>query len=192
MYSGGVSAGNGRTDRLPYPAAYAEPIKVAATNHRDERGLFSNYGPGVDVAAPGELVLSTVPNNRYDYLSGTSMSAPHVSGIAALVRSLHPEFTVQQVDAILRNAVDPIATDKYLGLGRVNAARAVRVGTPLPTAHLSIAPVVSGQIDLSGTATSPPTNGMDSIRCRAFANFGPVASRTPAISSVGTSPMANQ
>jgi hypothetical protein len=150
-----ASAGNLRTDRLPYPAAEPGVINVAATNNRDERASFSNYGPGVTLAAPGDLVFSVFPNNRYEYLSGTSMAAPHVSGTAALVWSRHPEFTLPEIQNILRNATDPPATDYFVGSGRLNAARAVTVDIPLPVAAWDLPAVVCGQIDLRGTAAGP-------------------------------------
>lgn len=148
-----ASAGNKQTDKLSYPAAFPGVIAVAAVNSRDERPFFSNYGPRIDVAAPGESVLSTVVNNRYDFLSGTSMSAPHVSGVAALVWSIRPNFTAEAIEDVLRNAVDPTRATEYVGLGRINAARAVRVNPPLPKAALDLPSVLVGRVDLKGTAS---------------------------------------
>lgn len=154
-----AAAGNTRSDALSYPAAYPEVLTVAALDSRDERSIFSSYGPHVDLSAPGQNILSTVPDNRFEVASGTSMAAPHVAGVAALVLSRHPEFTPVQVEDILRNAVDPIQTAVYCGAGRLNAWRAVRVDVPLPTARLELPPVISGRIDLEGTASSPRFRG---------------------------------
>ncbi|MDH7502454.1 MAG: Ig-like domain-containing protein [Verrucomicrobiota bacterium] len=148
-----ASAGNKQTDKPSYPAAFPGVIAVAAVNSCDERPFFSNHGPWIDVAAPGESVLSTVVNNRYDFLSGTSMSAPHVSGVAALVWSIRPSFTAEEVEDVLRNAVDPTRAAEYIGLGRINAARAVGVNPPLPKAVLDLPSVLVGQVDLKGTAS---------------------------------------
>ncbi|RME91419.1 MAG: tandem-95 repeat protein [Verrucomicrobia bacterium] len=146
------AAGNGRTDEPFYPSALPEVVSVAATDPKDARARFSNYGDQVDLAAPGYLIYSTLPNARYDFLSGTSMAAPHVTGVAALVLSLHPELTPAQLLDILRNAVDPIRTDHPLGTGRLNALKAVQVAGPLPTARLRLPPVLSGRVDFTGTA----------------------------------------
>lgn len=147
-----AAAGNERTDIAPFPAAYEPVVAVAALNKNGARAYFSNFGAFVDLAAPGEAILSTLPNARYDLLSGTSMAAPFVTGTAALIWSLHPEFTNEQVATILRNAVDEIGTDQYVGTGRLNAAKAVAVQSPLPTAKLRLPAVIAGVVDLPGTA----------------------------------------
>ncbi|MCB1125768.1 MAG: S8 family serine peptidase, partial [Verrucomicrobiae bacterium] len=146
------AAGNGRTDDPYYPSAMEEVVSVAATNSRDQRAPFSNFGPQVDLDAPGELVLSTMPNARYELLSGTSMAAPHVTGVASLILSQHPEFTIPEVVDILRNAVDEIRPDHPLGTGRLNALKAVQVTQPLPTARLRLPETLSGLATLEGTA----------------------------------------
>ncbi|MBI4718956.1 MAG: S8 family serine peptidase [Planctomycetes bacterium] len=94
-----------------YPGAYNLPniITVAATNNDDELASFSNYGlVTVDLGAPGVRVLSSVLNSSYSYLNGTSMAAPHVTGVAALVSSFLPGWTWQQVRAQLLQTVRPI------------------------------------------------------------------------------------
>ena len=64
-------------------------ICVAASTSSDSRASFSNYGTGmVHVFAPGQTILSTVLNGAYQYLSGTSMAAPHVAGLASLMRTM--------------------------------------------------------------------------------------------------------
>jgi subtilisin family serine protease len=73
---------------------------------------FSNYGKGsVDVFAPGAQIYSTVPNNEYEYLSGTSMAAPNVAGVAAVIRSLFPKLTAVQVKKVILESGLPLTTD---------------------------------------------------------------------------------
>jgi len=148
-----ASAGNNRSGTVSYPAALPATLAVAATNAKDERASFSNFGSLVALAAPGENVYSTTPNNAYDFLSGTSMSAPHVTGVAALVLAQHPEFTNVQVEAILRNTTDPLQADQYIGSGRLNAWKALAVETPLPSVKLLLPEVIFGRISIHGTAS---------------------------------------
>ncbi|MCL5098058.1 MAG: Ig-like domain-containing protein [Candidatus Omnitrophica bacterium] len=150
-----AAAGNQRSEISDYPAAYDEVIGVAATTALDQRANFSNYGPQVALAAPGDNIYSTLPNAKYGYLSGTSMAAPQVTGVAALVLARHPEFSNVEVEDILRNAVDPIPSSQMLGSGRLNARKAVQVETPLPNARLTLPQVVFGRLDIKGTASGP-------------------------------------
>jgi subtilisin len=142
-----VAAGNESTDAAKYvPAAYPEVITVAAmaswSGRSGGRGsppagcnwhdadetfaTFSNHGPAVDLIAPGECVLSTLPGNRFVMMSGTSMATPHVSGGAALYylwenRAGRPRPTPQSVRAALvaRGSHDwRVATDPDRRAGR--------------------------------------------------------------------------
>lgn len=79
----------------------------ASTRSFDEKlvASFSNYGKRmVDIFAPGLEIYSTVPNNEYESLQGTSMAAPQVAGVAALIRSYYPELTAKQVKQIIMNS----------------------------------------------------------------------------------------
>ncbi|KHL93510.1 serine protease [Paenibacillus sp. IHB B 3415] len=117
------ASGNDNTERPGYPAAYEEVIAVAATNSTGVRASFSNYGDYIDVAAPGESIASTYPDNQYAALSGTSMASPHVAALAGLVRSLNPGLTNKEVTELLTsNAVDlgDAGHDKYYGWGQVD------------------------------------------------------------------------
>lgn len=123
------ASGNDNTERPGYPAAYEEVIAVAATNAAGERASFSNYGDYIDVAAPGESIASTYPDNQYAALSGTSMASPHVAALAGLVRSLNPALTNKEVTSLLTsNAIDlgTAGHDKYYGWGQVDIYRTLQ------------------------------------------------------------------
>lgn len=126
-----VSAGNDNSDigETPfYPAAYDNVLCVGAIRSNNRRSGFSNYGYRVDVFGPGSGILSTIPNG-YGNSNGTSMSGPIVAGLAALVKSLHPDWTPHQIAAQLRSTTLPLngvsGADKPRYFGRVNANNAL-------------------------------------------------------------------
>lgn len=82
-----AAAGNTYDGALNYPAAYSEVMSVASYNQAGVVSVFSSCNSDVEIAAPGEDVWSTFPENTYGIISGTSMAAPHVAGSAALVMS---------------------------------------------------------------------------------------------------------
>ena len=141
-----VAAGNDKVDNDTidyYPANYDvdNMIVVAATDHRDERAAFSQWGASnVDVAAPGKDIYSTVPNGKYASYSGTSMATPHVSGVAALVASQYPDATAQQIKDRLIYGSDKVhdLTDISVSDGRVNAAASLENDTIAPGAPQQI------------------------------------------------------
>ena len=130
LFAAAAGNNNSNNDIIAfYPANYAAPnvVAVAATDNRDLRAGFSNFGANtVHLGAPGVNVLSTVRNNAYAYFSGTSMATPHVSGAAALVLSVCALDTPTLI-ATLLGAVDPI--DSLNGItitgGRLNVNAAI-------------------------------------------------------------------
>ena len=139
-----AAAGNDGGDARNFsPANLPQVITVAATAPSGDLATFSNSGPKIDVAAPGVDILSLRANGTsmgaavgtdYTRASGTSMAAPHVSGVAALVLSEHPTYTNEQVRADLRVSAADLGTsgfDLTYGYGRVNAAAALTVNGPL-------------------------------------------------------------
>jgi len=122
-----------------YPAAYEDYcLAVAATDYDDLRLSWSNYGPEVDIAAPGDQIISLVPtwywgpdSLPYAYGDGTSMAAPHVSGLAALIKGLKPNLSVDDIMYIIRYSADDINStnylgeDEFIGYGRINMEKAL-------------------------------------------------------------------
>ena len=129
-----AAAGNDyglNNDVIPfYPASYDcdNIITVLSTDDEDELSVFSNYGPqSVDLGAPGSSILSCAPYNQYQYLSGTSMAAPHVSGAAGLVWTANPYLGCQEVKNILLQSVDPVPglSGLCVSQGRLNLSKAL-------------------------------------------------------------------
>jgi len=122
---------NNNNNSFPfYPASYTHSniISVAATNNRDLRYAFSNYGStSVDLGAPGEDIASTWPGNQYVYLTGTSMAGPHVAGVAGLLWAQNPAWTYTQVKDRLMTTVRTIGALSGIIVtgGVVNAAAAL-------------------------------------------------------------------
>ncbi len=123
-----AAAGNDYGGPVSFPANLPDVIAVSATDQEDNLASFSNYGEEIAVAAPGVNILSTIPGNNYDYLSGTSMATPHVSGLIALIMSEFSHYTSEQVTELLYLTADdlgPEGFDVQFGHGRINASRAM-------------------------------------------------------------------
>lgn len=137
-----ASAGNNGSDPDPsirYPARYSNTIAVGATDQNDNRRSYSAYGPEMDVVAPDGVPSTTMTGGYTSSVAGTSFSAPHVAGLAALILSVNPSLTWQQVRETIRLSADKVPgmggqnfTNQY-GYGRINALRAV--GTAYVTNH---------------------------------------------------------
>ncbi|MFN8458957.1 MAG: S8 family peptidase [Anaerolineae bacterium] len=124
-----VASGNSNT-AVSCPGAYDQAMAVGSTTDMDTRSSTSNYGPQLDIAAPGNIIYSTVPGGSYNYLSGTSMATPHVAGLAALIWSFVPGLSNSQVRSIIQNTADdlgPAGWDQEYGYGRINANCALTV-----------------------------------------------------------------
>ncbi|MFC9776745.1 S8 family peptidase [Paenibacillus chitinolyticus] len=143
-----AASGNDNTERPGYPAAYPEVFAVAATDSSNGRASFSNYGDYIDVAAPGVSIASTYPQNQYAALSGTSMACPHVTALAALLRSANPSLKNTEVMELMRQTATDIGDkgrDTSFGFGLINVDKAVE-------AALGRGPVQAG---LPGTKPAP-------------------------------------
>jgi subtilisin family serine protease len=160
-----ASAGNdgdeaGFDDKPPfYPAAYGGVLGVAATDSGDRRASFSNYGAYVDVAAPGVQIYSAVPSGGYGYLSGTSMSAPLVSGLAALLWARDPTAAPSAVAEAMVGGAEDLGDpgwDPYYGWGRIDALQAlyaVPSGTSVSSAGSAARGWDGGGVDVGGGRT---------------------------------------
>lgn len=135
-YSYGIvlvaAAGNEGYEGVTYPAKFDEVIAVAAIDENDSVPSWSSKGLEVEISAPGVNILSTVPHNRYDYYSGTSMACPHVSGTVGLMISKilaeNRTYTVDYIRNILHETADDIGAkgwDQESGYGVVRADGAV-------------------------------------------------------------------
>jgi subtilisin family serine protease len=150
-----AAAGNeGKDNDLQpeYPASYALANLVSVTAINSTGGLpaFSNRGrTSVDLGAPGVDIVSTVPNGRYAFLSGTSMAAPFVAGAAAMVRSVRPDLSAGEVVALLEGTVRPLESLRLTTStgGLLDAEAAVKAaiggGTPVVAPQAPPAPSVA-------------------------------------------------
>src|SRR5438445_2225572 len=155
-----ASAGNGSTSAANYPAACPGAVGVAATDSSDHAASFSNYGsPDVFLSAPGVSIYSTYLNGSYATMSGTSMAAPFVSGLAALLLGQQPSRGVGDLKTILAQSADKVGggygSDPYgtcggctwsstYGYGRVDLYQALTAPTVTPGAfQVTISPATA-------------------------------------------------
>lgn len=170
-----ASAGNENLDLdfSPHnPAGYEEVISVGAADKNDQLSVWpsgrgSNFGFVLDVVAPGTEIISLIPGNQYQNKNGTSMAAPHVSAVYALVKALHPDWSKQEIRKIINLASEDLGEpgrDKVFGLGRLDFQRALELQEPqdLPEAKV-ISPkkeeVVFGQINFKGEVKGEKISG---------------------------------
>ena len=117
-----AASGNEGTDTILYPAAYSSVIAVGATTANDELAYFSSYGFEQELVAPGVDINTTTLRDGYGTASGTSLAAPHVTGVAALIKSFNDTLTNTEIRNKLRNdAMDlgDAGKDDYFGYGLV-------------------------------------------------------------------------
>lgn len=213
-----AAAGNGGLDSMginndvdpQYPASYELPniISVAATDQNDRLASFSNFGPkSVHVAAPGVYILSTVPFSGiaesfsslctgsfdvgYDLCSGTSMAAPHVSGLAGLLFSQYgstfasdtPQVRAAKIRGmIIKYVVGQTSLENTIfSKGRISASAAV--GALLAPANFVATPLSPDQISLSWTVNSTGEDGFEIERMVSGGGFAHVASVGHGVSS---------
>ncbi|MDG6220226.1 MAG: S8 family serine peptidase, partial [Candidatus Thermoplasmatota archaeon] len=140
-----ASAGNSQmnTDiQAHYPSGYnlTNIISVAASDSQDRLASFSNYGMGsVHLAAPGVNIYSTYLNGTYAYFQGTSMAAPQVSGLAALLSAANPEYDMNHLKNALLSTAAPLPAfeSRTISEGRVSASNAFGPREPELNVHIS-------------------------------------------------------
>ena len=151
-----AAAGNGASSQPMYPAAYDGVLAVSAVDINEQPAWYSNYGSYVDLAAPGgdlsvdlngdgngDGVLSTAAamdefrnlNYGYSFLEGTSMAAPHVSGVIALMKAVNPALTPDDLDDLLVGGsitrdLGDAGRDDFYGYGLIDAQKAVLAAAP--------------------------------------------------------------
>ncbi|HUW12361.1 MAG TPA: S8 family serine peptidase [Anaerolineae bacterium] len=186
-----AGAGNEYENGNPtiYPAAFDHVMGVAATGHEDEHAGYSSTGSYVDVAAPGgnptgssdpdpeHWIFSTYRSflgSGYASVAGTSQACPHVAGLAALMLSVNPGLSHDQLQALIEStAVDAGAAgwDEVFGHGRIDAVAALRAAQTAPTA------TPTPTVTMTPTATPSPT---------ATASRTPTLTRTPTSTRTAT------
>ena len=195
---------NERTEKCPlggdtdgyYPSAYGETlnnvITVAATGPNNEWANYSSYGRAVTVTAPGgnppngsstcssngsNCIYSTLPGGRYGVMAGTSMSGPHVTGLAALMLSKDSTLTPQRIKEIMSSTatdLGPSGRDDKFGAGLINVQAALNaIGANPPPAN-SPTPIPT-----TGQSTPPPTNPNSPTPSSARTTTGAPATPTP-------------
>lgn len=194
-----AASGNDGTNGLNYPAAVPGVVSVAATTNTDSKASYSNYGSTVDIAAPGDNIISTGPTHSFElepfgystatpyyYLSGTSMATPIVSGVAALIASTSYGTSPQTIVNRLYSTADKISgTGTYWTYGRVNAAAAV--GIPPTTGISPTSSIITPTLYCEGGAGVPPCatigpNGNAGSPTYAAGNSNTTVSTAPGVS----------
>ncbi|MCO4810356.1 MAG: S8 family serine peptidase [Gammaproteobacteria bacterium] len=167
-----AGSGNDYSQKVMYPAGYANVIGVGATDYHDNLSAFSSFGPWVSVLAPGSTILSTVPgapcgqpagepSDCYDYKSGTSMATPHVAGLAALLWAHNPGSSNAQIRSSIESGADSNgALDQNLLAwsqhGRINMVTALGNNSDPTTHHVQsivLATASAGRGSKRGQAT---------------------------------------
>jgi serine protease len=181
-----VAAAGNSGGAVEYPAAYDEfVIAVGATGYSDARAPYSNFGPQIDLVAPGgntdvdengdgyadgilQQTFSSPGNYRYRFFEGTSMASPHVAGVAALILTVKTGASPAEVENILAQTARPLGPGDQFGAGLVQAANALSslapstpvTQGPTPTATTvppSPTPTPKPITPTPGATTQPPT-----------------------------------
>ena len=174
-----ASTGNDGSREALYPAALSGVIAVGASTGADQRATWSTWGPQVSVVAPGDMIVSTVitttgtttpdgdNTTSYSWMDGTSMAAPHVTGLIGYMLNFNPELKPDQIKTLIEQNADYIAArpgqavqtgfSEETGWGRINVLKTIEAvidgvnnGTA-PPSNYSVNPVkITAPIDING------------------------------------------
>lgn len=190
-----AAAGNTSSNFILYPARYPNVIAVAKTNSTDNWD-GSNYGPEIDLSAPGAMIYSTIIGS-YDYKSGSSMSTAYVSGLAAILLGIPGNVSPDTIESQMESTaldIEFTGWDEYTGAGLIQMDAAIRLAwspTPIPGAQSSSVPRsgngnIPGQIIPTNTPipfwTASPTPSMQ----EATTTFTPEATSSPSVTKSPT------
>jgi len=133
-----AAAGNDGKKGLLFPATMKEAVAVGSVNTIGKISAFSNYGTGLDLMAPGEGMYSSIVGNKYEFMDGTSMATPVVSGVIALAKSINPFITNSAVRKRLYATAIKQQGDTALryGAGRLSASVLTKI--PLPISRVMV------------------------------------------------------
>ena len=173
-----VAAGNSNADSLDFtPASADRAMTVAASDYNDAKASFSNWGQKIDVTAPGVDILSTkssinnmctvargnIVGTYYCRVSGTSMATPHVAGLAALILSVNPGLTNEDIRQLIRTGAVDIGApgkDRDFGYGRIDAHDSISLSAAAPLAPVITSPgsrtmVYGPALQIMGSVSGP-------------------------------------
>jgi subtilisin family serine protease len=156
-----AAAGNAALNGNPvmYPAGYPTAVAVGAVGQALTRASFSEYGPQIDLAGPGESIVVALPNGTYANSSGTSQASPHVAAAAALLKSLYPAATPAEIRSVLASTATDLGAsgrDDQYGAGIVNAgAAATLMRATYPNAQPPVPPANPAQKVPTVASVSP-------------------------------------
>ena len=208
-----AASGNGNIEEVTFPADVPEVIAVGASDHHksDERAPFSNWGPEVDVAAPGVDITSTVPPRvcgpiwkcisslPYSQASGTSFAAPLVSGLAGLLLSRNPGLSNEDVRTIIKSTAQPLPerdSPNWAGSGRIRMKQALEFnlqerppGGLSPGCNMTTLTFASGTDAATIAAATSPPGALDTVwrldnATRTFQAFMPQAPQASDLTSL--------
>lgn len=156
-----AAAGNLSSSVEQFPASEDDVLAVTSIDAESQKSTFASFGEWIDVAAPGEAILSTFPVSDYAHWSGTSMAVPFVSGQAALIRSAVPSLSASEVAAYIRSSAQPIDAQnpgfqEQLGHGQINIGGSMQA-------------ICSGE----GTCQAPDLEGQLVLEWRAYVESRP-------------------
>jgi subtilisin family serine protease len=158
-----AAAGNDDTQQLHYPCATTNVVCVAAVDASDHKSSYSNYGTWVDCSAPGDAIVSTTWHNGYESAYGTSVAAPFVAGLVALVKAQHPGWTATQIENQILNKCSCDTIDHLnpsyagkLGAGRINVFKTLGTSAKSNVHMIGSATVLDGG---SGDGDGRPEKG---------------------------------